>query len=320
MNLRSFEKFNYALRPAKNIERKMMCEAFGRLSTLASLRRYRYIGLGGLSFQDFALLHQRLGVHDMTSIEKEEDARERFLHNRPYSCIRVRWGSSSTVLPTLSWRKRTIVWLDYDYPLDDSVLADVRTVVAHLCSGSVLVTTVEADPKRVKSARNVAKARLDALRERVGEEKIPRGIRGADLRAWGLARVCREIIHNEIIETLAHRNAPLAGRWRIGYEQLFNFHYADGAQMVTVGGLFLNGADRARVPTDHFDDLGFVRSGNDPYHIEVPVLTWRETRYLDARLPGTAAVPHHPSWIPEGERRKYASLYRYFPTYLEAEL
>ena len=315
MSVRSFEKFNYTLRPAKNIERKMMCEVFGRLSALAPLTKYRYVGLGSISFKDFALVHQRLGITDMTSIELAQDVRRRFLHNRPYSCIRIRWGLSSAVLPTLSWRKRAIIWLDYDCPLNDTVIADVKTVVA-----SVRVVTVDADPKRVESGINVAETRLRQLRDRVGDERIPRGTTGANLRKWGLARVCREVIHNEIVNTLADRNAPKDNRWRLQYQQLFNFRYADGARMLTVGGLFLHQSDRARLPAEHLSDLEFVRGGEDPYLIDVPVVTWREACYLDERLPAIAPDVPRPIWIPEADRQKYARVYRYFPTYLEAEL
>ena len=51
----SFEKFNYALRPAKNMQRKMLCEALARLSRIAGLVSYRYIGFGAIGFHDFCL-------------------------------------------------------------------------------------------------------------------------------------------------------------------------------------------------------------------------------------------------------------------------
>jgi hypothetical protein len=35
--VRSFERFRYALRAAKNIERKMMCEVFARLSRIETV-------------------------------------------------------------------------------------------------------------------------------------------------------------------------------------------------------------------------------------------------------------------------------------------
>ena len=43
---RSYQKVNYALRPAKNIERKMICEALRQLSGFCLVETYRYIGFG----------------------------------------------------------------------------------------------------------------------------------------------------------------------------------------------------------------------------------------------------------------------------------
>jgi len=320
MSPRSIETFDYTLRPAKNIERKMLCEAFSRLSPLAPLPKYRYVGFGGVAFKDFALIHQRLGVTDMTSIEKETGLRERFRFNKPYSCIRIKWGTSSEVLPKLSWRKRSIVWLDYEGHLDSDILADIEIVAGSVRSGSVLVVTVCAEPERVKADMNVAEVRMHQLRERIGDEKIPRGTRGADLAKWGLASTCREVIDNEITRTLDDRNSPERETWRLTYRQLFNFCYADGTKMLTVGGYFAHSKDGARLPDGHFDDLDFLRGGGEPYFIEVPVLTWREATYLDERLPRLAPAVSHPPWLRGKERRKYGKVYRYFPTYLEAEL
>ena len=100
----SFEKFNYALRPAKNMERKMFCEALARLSRISSLASYRYIGFGALGFHDFCLFHQRLGINDMVSIEGNLAAQDRIAKNKPYSCIKMKWGMSHEVLPTLQQR------------------------------------------------------------------------------------------------------------------------------------------------------------------------------------------------------------------------
>ncbi len=58
----SYEKIHYGLRPAKNIERKMMCECFWRLSAFHPVHNYRYIGFGSVYFSDFLLFHKVLGI------------------------------------------------------------------------------------------------------------------------------------------------------------------------------------------------------------------------------------------------------------------
>ena len=269
MSPRSFEKLDYTLRPRKNVERKMLCEALSRFSAIAPMSKYRYVGLGSVSFKDFTLVHQRLGIVRMTSIEKEDGLRGRFLLNKPYSCVQIRWGNSSEVLPKLSWRERAIVWLDYDSPLDADKLADIETVVASVRSGSVLVVTVDAEPDRLEIDEDAPAKRYGQLKNDVGDERIPLGVKPTDLAGWGLARVSRDIIDAQISRTLAARNAPGMKRYRLAYKQLFNFHYADNAKMLTVGGYLANESDRARLQNDCLDDLPFVSHGGDAYLVSV---------------------------------------------------
>ena len=315
----SFEKFNYALRPAKNIERKMLCEAFGRLPRIAPLTSYRYVGFGAIGFHDFCLFHQRLGISDMVSIEGNEEARERITHNIPYACIQMKWGMSHRVLPQLEWSKRTIVWLDYERPLDSQKLDDVAFVVANVPSGSIIVITVPADPGEVDATVDTGEKRLADLRSRVGKAHIPPNMDGKSLAKWGMAEASHKIIVNQLQKILSDRNAPLEEHERVEYLQLFNFHYADGIKMLSVGGLILNAEDEAKLSDLHFQDLEFYRSGEDAYLIESPLLTLREIKALDETLPDSAPDVPEPAWIPEGERKKYGRIYRYFPAFSEVE-
>jgi hypothetical protein len=316
VNKSSLGKFHYALRPAKNIERKMFCEAFARLSRIAPLPTYRYIGFGSTEFCDFRLFHERLGIKDMLSIEGRSDARDRVAFNRPYSCIKVEWGISHDILPTLDWPRRTIVWLDYDSSLNDKKLADISLVASIIKSGSVLLVSFPVDPGDSSEADAVNK-RLLTLKSSVGKNKVPASIEAKQLSKWGMAKACREIVHNEILQTMNSRCAPLPPDARVGYDQLFNFHYADGTRMLTVGGIFLGPKDRDRLSVkEHFKDLEFISFDETDYHIEAPVLTLREMRYLDERLPRSSSFP---KWLSEEDRKKYRKVYRYYPNFTEVE-
>src|SRR5207302_11406237 len=112
-------------------------------------------------------------------------------------------------------------------------------------------------------------------------------VKGSDLAKWGLASVSRDIIHDRIEKTLKDRNGPIEAPSRVNYEQLFHFQYADGVKMVTIGGLFTDSRDAQKLNSKHFSDLDFIRTAlaSDPYRIESPILTLREIRYLDERLP-----------------------------------
>lgn len=322
--MESWEKFDYALRPAKSIERRMLADTFAHLSAIQPISDYSYIGFGSVSFLDFSLFHRRLGTTKMISIEKHEDSSsvQRFGFNKPIAGIDIRWGHSNSVLPKLDWkRRRAIVWLDYDTALDGAVFEDIQTVCSRIRSGSVFLLTVDA--RQLKLNRDLAdidEKRFDWLKQRVGGHRIPEGVTGGDLVEWKLATVYRQMIHDEIMEVLANRNAGKQARWQVEYQQLFNFHYADGAKMLTVGGILFHRDDKRRV-AGLFDRLPFICSDETPYLIDVPTITRKEARHMEHLvLPSSRSSPKEPSWIPEKLRSAYAKTYRWFPNYVEAEL
>ena len=310
----------YELRAAKNVERKMMCDVFALLSRITPLSRYRYIGMGALGFHDHALVHQRLGIRDMISIEKNLEWKERVNLNRPYKCIHMEWGASGEVLPELSWKKPSIVWLDFDSQLDRSMLDDVHTVTANASSGTMLIVTATAQPEEHEPLIQAPQFRLDRLLERVGEEKVPSDVKGKDLAAWGLAKVVRSIILNEIADVLAQRNEPLHEEQRLTCSQLFNFRYADGTKMMTLGALLATPGDTSRFEGPGFGDFDFVRTGVDAFEIELPKLTLKELRFLNRYLPNTpSALKRDLKKLPPVHVERYARLYRYFPQFTEVE-
>lgn len=320
---RSYQKVNYALRPAKNIERKMICEALRQLSEFGLVETYRYIGFGSLYFSDFILFHKALNITSMISIEGETDSnlQKRFIFNRPFGCIDIRFGHSNSVLPTLDWNQDTIAWLDYDGKLDRCVLADVKTICSRAKEGSVLIVSVNAHPgfEFEKDNSGEERSRLDRLKELVGEEKIPIDISNKNLSSWKTAEAFRRIINNEIDETLTNRNGGLLGAEKLRYKQIFNFHYNDGVNMLTVGGIFFNQETEHKVDNCAFERLPFTRLKEEAFKIEIPYLTYRELRNLDNHLPIKTHLPKLDG-VPDGDIRIYSEVYRFFPNFAEAEL
>jgi len=311
----SFERIRFDLRPAKSIQRKMMCEAFQRLSAFERVDRYRYVGMGSTYFSDFTLFHKTLGITDMVSIEREVRKKKRFRFNCPYRCIQVEFGDSGSVLSKLTWDSRTILWLDYDGKLSRDMLSDVKHACAKARSGSVVTVTVNAQPERG------LKPTLRELSNRVGEEKIPIDVGRKSFKGWGLARVSRRIVVNEIEETLKERNGGLKNADRMRFRQLFNFHYQGSARMLTVGGILYQQREASAIEKCAFDHLLFFRDGAQPCRIQVPCLTYREIRYLDTLLPRDPPEGFSgPDWLPSDDVKRYARIYRYFPTFAETEL
>ena len=296
----------------------MLCESFRRLSPFATVNTYQYVGFGSTYFSDFSLIHRSLGISHLVSIERETTMQERFIFNRPYRSIDLRFGESTDLLPELDWNPHTIMWLDYDGKLTADVLADVATFCRSCISGSVLAVSVNAQPDTVPSNEDQEKFRLKLLKKRLGEHKVPADLDPKQLAGWDIALLDRRIIDQQIRSTLLDRNGGLPANARLRYKQLFNFHYRDGARMMTTGGIVYQVGQENIVNSCAFDQLDFVRHGEDPYEIVVPNLTFKEMRHIDAQLP----AGQRPVTAPVGDDdiTAYSAIYRYFPTFVEAEL
>jgi len=325
---KAFEDINYSLRPAKNVQRKMLVDVCQRLPHIRPDKEYRYIGFGSPYFSDIKLIHRRLGIQDIVSIEREEDEKERFELNKPFRCVDLKWGKSSSVLPTLSWEKPTILWLDYTEQLKTYILSDIREFMTNAPVGSMLIVTVNAHPTPIH-ALSEEEGMLDELRENLSREVIPQDVGEKELRGWGYADTCRRIVNNMINEEfLDHRNSGVSEEEQIEYRQLVNFRHQDNAKMMTVGGVLYSDDLDPNYEKASFDDLFFVREGKEAYKIDTPVLTYPEMRQLDKKLPkdpesmmtqqrGTGKIE---SKLPNKHIKRYAELYRYFPTFVESEL
>lgn len=309
----SGERINYALRPAKHIERLMICDALRRLWPWGHLESYQYIGFGSWYFSDFRLFHKLLGINSMYSIEYQENA-ERVEFNRPFRHVEMVFGDSSEVLPDMDWTRRSIVWLDYDKKISDAVLSDIDVVISKCTSGTVILFTVSAEtPVNQKAPLSQLKSAVDPIR-------IPPGVTDDDLRVWGLARVSHKILRNQIIESLRTRNLLQDESRRLEFRQLFHFRYADGVRMLTVGGILVEVSQVPQVDRCAFGELPFCRSDENAFVIRVPRMTYREQRHLDQQLPvGEAAELTSPGMNAE-DLRDYAAVYRYYPTFVDAEV
>jgi hypothetical protein len=315
---------NYSLRPAKNIERKMMAEALTRLSRLAPLADYRYIGFGSEFFNDFLLFHETLGIPELISIERDVERIERCKFNRPFQCIDVREGTASAVLETLLWNKLSVVWLDYTGRLNEEMIKDAQLVVSQAPVGSMLIWSFNADPwgpinegtGSRTAAADLSEMRLRNLKHLVGHMRVRSELKGTELGGWGLAREFHSILIGEIASTLNDRSASCSDEDRIHFRQCFHFRYRDSARMLTVGGVLLHKWAEDKFGPAPFAGLSFTRSSDDAFEIKPPMLTGREARYLSSRMPGSLSV----DWLSDEEVANYREIYRYFPIFAESEL
>lgn len=267
----------YEFRPTKAAQRRMIVDACRRLTAISALDRYQYVGFGGLEFIDFVEFHRGLGIPLMTSIERDTNMQHRLEFNKPYNCIRVLMGEARDQLPQVDWTKLSITWLDYTDVLTKDILRDLDYVVRSSIPGSVVIVTVNG------AATFPLSSRLDNLRDRLGD-LIGDDLNASNMNSWGPAQVERSVL-----QATAHS----VGRDAHGlpFRQLFNFHYADDAKMLTWGGIVTSASLDRTIDACRFDDLHFVRTGADAFEINVPALTEREIAYLETELVGSTSGP-----------------------------
>lgn len=324
----SYEEIDYSLRPAKNVERKMIGEALQRLTHLAPLPSYQYVGFGSTYFADFVLFHRMLGIESMTSIEMDQAKSTRFKFNNPYKCIEIKFDMSSDVLPLLDWERRTILWLDYDGKLSNDVLGDIRTFCTRAIAGSVIVVSVNAN---FSYASKDQTGPVEELREALDSGRVPDEMTDADLvPKWKGAEFCAQLIRSEIQRELSVRNTGRSQWTKLSYKQLFHFHYKDGAKMLTVGGLISDPSMEGLLGQCAFERLPFTRGETDSaLELEIPILTARERRYLESHFPIAGQVTSssqeivkagHGCGVRASDVSKFHHIYRYMPNFAEIGL
>jgi hypothetical protein len=281
----------------------MIVDGLRRLRAFSPLANYEYVGFGGMEFVDFDLVHRELGITDMTSIEANFRDASRYRFNAPFSCVNMHFDRASAVLPDLLDHARLrVVWLDYECELNLEVLQDLGTALRKLTAGSAFIVSVNAQ------GPPVAADRLARFTSNVERERVPAEVADASLAKWGWAAACYEVL-------VAEAEAEVARRYDgVGVRQLFHFHYADGARMLTWGGLLLGQANEPAFDAARFDELPQVRlAGSEPHEISPPVLTTREALHLNDQLPCQSTADLNAEGIGEEELASYAELYRWYP-------
>ncbi|HEX7929619.1 MAG TPA: O-methyltransferase [Sphingomicrobium sp.] len=312
----TFKKIDYRLRPAKHAERVMLLDLFKRMR-FASIETYQYVGFGSVAFVDFRMVHKILGIKELISIEDTDDADEqtRFAHNSPYAGLKLHFGNSSNVLPTLDLSKRSLVWLDYDGALARSMANDLAAVGRRVPSGSFLGVTFTTafpttDPQRGKELKRLKEDFPDFL----PDDTKAQAFDGAKYAEFGRAAL-GGILEKAVSDADAGEPDPQKKR---SVRQLCFFKYRDGAPMVTVGWIVVAAGDAALFDACHFDALPFVRTAAVPFKVAIPLVTPLEVREMERRLPDLAAATDL-DWIPANERKSFGSVYRYLPQFSVVE-
>jgi hypothetical protein len=323
---RSFEKFNYTLRPSKQVERKLFIEALHYLGHHAGfpIKEYTYLGMGSVYYADFILFHKYLYIDKMICIEGAH-IEKRMKFNKPYKFIDLRMGKIAEVFPSISFRKKKyLAWLDYDYTLDPEVLLDVDSFARKLEPGSILIVTVDAEPK-LRDDEEFEKLAI-AGREKLlynhyaqcSRGILSRKVEKGDLARNSLPELVAMLLRSRIEKSILYRSEPLE------FFQLFNYVYADGAQMVTIGGIIDAPGNGQNLIKSGIFKKGFAEVGTKPKRLTVPPLTNREKTSIDKLIKCGVTEQQVKKKLPfeldDYLIENYVAYYRHYPMYYEAVL
>jgi hypothetical protein len=299
---------DYRHRPAKNIERLFIVDMARRL-TVAFPGDYQYIGFGAFEFIDFQLVHRALSIDRMFSIERDPIERAEF--NKPFRSIKIVAADSGDAIRDglIELDRPTILWFDYTDKLNHSILADAVEVARNVPAPSFVIFTFNGQPRMSSpmddGGRVIADRRVEAMKQDIGEERLPSDLTDEDLSARGFARIQKRVFDSEFLGALvARHDSP-------SWFQVLNLQYRDGALMQTIGGFCLpagtKGADIRRM----LRGLDFFRAGDDFVDLRVPVITPRERMRLDQKLPRRVPNPPTLPGVVEDDITAYREVYRY---------
>lgn len=314
---------NFAIRPNKTVQRKLVFETLALLNQVYDFGQYRYIGFGAVWFLDFVLAHKYLCIDEMISIEEDEYLVSRARFNRPFACVQVLHGSSDTVLPTIQLdEKELLVWLDYNKSIDGTVLPDLTTLCQRAMTGSLLMVTINASknglPNKDPEDREFSDDQ-ERLRFFAGDlipSKLPRGA----LQGSGYPHFLASILFMHM-----RRQLRKAGREKDRIVPIFNIRYQDNAPMLTVGAAIAEAKLAEKTATVLEKTIAGRMNENDQLSIRVPPLTLKEKATIDQLMPCDPApsesnVQELGFRLAERDIEAYHRFYRYYPMFGEVTI
>jgi hypothetical protein len=113
-------------------------------------------------------------------------------------------------------------------------------------------------------------------------------------------------------------NAGMMGR-AVEFSPLFNFLYADGHQMLTIGGMITTETERRQLRASKLDQTEYVRTSlsKKPFSIYVPRVTRKERLHLDPRMPSRKKWRPKRFEMPSRDVQAYRQIFPFLPAYAE---
>ncbi len=308
MTIPSFQKVHYALRPAKQVERRMFVDTFIHLMEIGfPISDYHYLGMGSVYFVDFAMFHRHLGIRKMTSVELETSVKKRLDFNKPFDLVDVQTGDIANHLPRISSDEKYIVWLDYDFVLDSRVTKALKLALTNLSVGSILLITVDVMPPGGDTPEEWQAHFEDEVGDYLWLNPKP-----TDFARTKLVAANIKILDAAI-------QSGMAGRIGVNFTPLVNIWYQDGHEMLTIGGMLTTDIEQRKLQSLYSNRLPFLvkKFKDKPYKIRVPLVTRKEKLALDTAMPLKNSRWRPAFGMKTDDLRAYERIYRYYPEYAE---
>lgn len=268
----------YKLRPNKAVDRELFLSLLTRLAPALTLEAHHYIGLGVSFLEDFRLVHARLGIDCMTSVESEEEVHKRQLFNRPTASVECVHSSLEDYLDAHDFDRPAIIWLDYTAPKPVAQIGRFARTVGEVPLNSILRITLNAqpsalgDPTPKLSGEELWAWRLEKFKDRLGA-LCPSDLTAADMeeRTYGPS-ILRALFLAVEKEVLSHAERKVV--WSL------STHYADGQPMVTATLVVCGANDTIVEPL--VKGWTFYSPPDQPLRIDLPALSTLERLTMEA--------------------------------------
>ena len=305
---------SYDLRPAKQCERRMMVDAFlAAMEAGFAVPSYRYVGMGANRFYDFIMIHKYLGITNMISLEHDDEMYVRAVFNRPYDFISVQQRSVNDFLLREGHTRNSIYWFDYDGSIHPGIVQDLNTLAPKVTKGDFVFVTVSGSPPK-----NMA--RLKSTERQIEIEELFGDLAGS-LSSEDMENASFPVATYTILASCFKKIFSV--RPEGSFQPFFSVRYADGTEMVSLGGVFdceervgqLMKLLASRMPFLQTGEGGIYKIGRFDY-------TDKERRLFDlavtARRRNARALGELKALgFGEQEIARYRDLLRYRPRYVE---
>lgn len=308
----------YKLRPNKAVDRELFLSLLTRLAPALALEGHHYIGLGGSFLEDFRLVHARLGIDRMTSVEAEEEVHKRQIFNRPIASVACVHSSLEDYLDGHDFDRPAIVWFDYTAPKPVEQIGRFARTVGEVNFNSILRVTLNAqpsalgDPNPKLSGEALWAWRLDKFKDRLGS-LCPTDItaEGMEKKTYG-ASILRALFLAVEKEVLSHADRKVV--WAL------STHYADGQPMVTATLVVCAANNEMIEPL--VKGWKFYSPPNEPLRIDLPALSTLERLTMESNDDPRAKLGFElpESGLGEDPVEVFKKFYRIYPHFSRVEL